>query len=192
MLKCLENTEKKPKGKRLKKTKETPKESKAKKNNTEHKKDLEDGKKVNKLKKPASAFILYSMQKRKEIVEENPELGLGAVGKLLGEKWKALTEEEQGMWKRKAAKLREEYEKSNPDKGKKSRKRSKPEPKQVESKKSGDIDKALKRGIADSDELFEKVMSIIKKRTSEDKVEKAKKVKKVEDKKKEEDDFIEE
>eukprot|EP00826_Nyctotherus_ovalis_P020698 TRINITY_DN1652_c0_g1_i28.p2 TRINITY_DN1652_c0_g1~~TRINITY_DN1652_c0_g1_i28.p2 ORF type:complete len:122 (+),score=28.42 TRINITY_DN1652_c0_g1_i28:72-437(+) len=66
-------------------------------NNTEHKKDLEDGKKVNKLKKPASAFILYSMQKRKEIVEENPELGLGAVGKLLGEKWKALTEEEQGV-----------------------------------------------------------------------------------------------
>lgn len=94
------------------------------------------------------------------------------------------------MWKRKAAKLREEYEKENPDKGKKNRKRAKAEsksrPKQVEAKKSG-VEKAPKREIIDSEELIEKVMSIIKKRTSEEKVEKGKKVKKVE-----EDNFIEE
>lgn len=58
---------------------------------------MEDGKKENKPKKPASAFILYSMQKRKEIVEDNPELRLGDIGKILGEKWNALPEEEQGV-----------------------------------------------------------------------------------------------
>ncbi|GMI37343.1 hypothetical protein TeGR_g10883, partial [Tetraparma gracilis] len=38
-------------------------------------------------KKPANAFILFSGSIRERVMEENPDLGFGDIGKLLGRKW---------------------------------------------------------------------------------------------------------
>lgn len=61
-----------------------------------------------KAKRTPSNFVLFSMEQRKKIVEENPTLGLGEVSKKCGEAWSALNEEDKKIWTTKAEGLRAE------------------------------------------------------------------------------------
>jgi hypothetical protein len=61
------------------------------------------------LKRPLSAYILYSTDKRPGIQESNPDLSLTDISKRLGAGWKALSAAERKPYEDKAAKLRDEY-----------------------------------------------------------------------------------
>jgi len=50
-------------------------------------------------KRPASAYIRFSVAKRPEVVAANPTAKLGDIAKLLGAMWKALSADEQATWK---------------------------------------------------------------------------------------------
>lgn len=54
-------------------------------------------------KRPASAYIRFSVAKRPEVVAANPTAKLGDVAKILGTMWKALSTDEQATWKAPAA-----------------------------------------------------------------------------------------
>ena len=55
-----------------------------------------------------SSYVLFSMEYRKEVGTEFPDLSLGEVSKKCGEKWKSMPEEEKAIWKSKADALKEE------------------------------------------------------------------------------------
>ena len=46
-------------------------------------------------KKPLSGFMKFCKEKRPEVMDENPDIAFGDVGKRLGEKWRALSEAEK-------------------------------------------------------------------------------------------------
>lgn len=46
-----------------------------------------------------SSYVLFSMEYRKEVTEQFPNLSLGEVSKKCGEKWKELSEDEKNKWK---------------------------------------------------------------------------------------------
>jgi hypothetical protein len=46
-------------------------------------------------KKPLSAFMIFSSENRSRIKEENPDATFGEMGKLLGQKWKEMSEEDK-------------------------------------------------------------------------------------------------
>ena len=50
-------------------------------------------------KKPLSGFMKFSQEHRAAVKEENPELAFGAVGKKLGEMWRALSAKEKAAYK---------------------------------------------------------------------------------------------
>ena len=50
-------------------------------------------------KKPVKGFMLFSQQKRPEIVAANPEMKFGEIGAQLGKLWKALSDEEKAAFK---------------------------------------------------------------------------------------------
>jgi high mobility group protein B1 len=50
-----------------------------------------------------TAFLFYSMDVRPSIVEEVPKVPFGEIGKRVGAKWKALTDEQKQPYQRKAA-----------------------------------------------------------------------------------------
>ena len=60
-------------------------------------------------KKPLSSFMLFGNEMRNKIKEENPNLSFGEVGKVLGQKWKALGSEEKARFDGLAAKAKEDY-----------------------------------------------------------------------------------
>ncbi|KAI8822062.1 high mobility group box domain-containing protein [Fimicolochytrium jonesii] len=68
-------------------------------------------------KKPLTAYFLYTADKREAVKLENPDatfvgtLFTGQLGKLLGERWKALSEQDKEPYQKKAAKLKASYEK---------------------------------------------------------------------------------
>ncbi|KAK6935498.1 High mobility group box domain, partial [Dillenia turbinata] len=65
----------------------------------------------NKPKRPASSFLLFSKEARKNIVEERPELNNSTLKALIAVKWKELGAEEKQMWNAKAAEAMEAYKK---------------------------------------------------------------------------------
>jgi len=73
-------------------------------------------------KRALTAYMMFSQTKRAYIKDQNPEVGFGQVGKLLGEAWKALNEEEKLSYNEMAAndKLRYQreiatYKEEHPD-----------------------------------------------------------------------------
>ncbi|KAJ0405263.1 hypothetical protein ATCC90586_009770 [Pythium insidiosum] len=62
------------------------------------------------VKKPQSAYFIFSGEKRKEITEANPGLRVGEVQKLITARWKELTAEEKEVYLDLAAKDKERYE----------------------------------------------------------------------------------
>ena len=55
-----------------------------------------------------SSYVLFSMEYRKEVSTEHPNLSLGEVSKKCGEKWASLTDEEKKVWKDKSDTLKAE------------------------------------------------------------------------------------
>jgi hypothetical protein len=59
-----------------------------------------------KTKRPLTSFILFSNETRDQVKLEYPNHKFPEIGKILGSKWKALTEEEKQKYKDKADKLK--------------------------------------------------------------------------------------
>ncbi|GMP50631.1 hypothetical protein CsSME_00017171 [Camellia sinensis var. sinensis] len=71
----------------------------------------------NKPKKPASSFLLFSKEARKNLLEERPGIDDSTLNALILVKWKELSEEDKQTWNEKAAGAKskmelEEYNKS--------------------------------------------------------------------------------
>ena len=63
-----------------------------------------------KLKKPQSAYSIYFIEKRLELLKKNPNLEFGEIASLCGKAWKNLTKDEQESYKLKEKEMRKEYE----------------------------------------------------------------------------------
>jgi len=64
------------------------------------------GKEKPALKRPLSAFMLYSNAKRDKVRAENPEASFADIGKIMGEKWRGISEERKSKYQAEAAKLK--------------------------------------------------------------------------------------
>ncbi|KAM8853943.1 high mobility group protein B1b [Synchiropus picturatus] len=62
-------------------------------------------------KRPPSAFFLFCSDFRPKVKGENPGLSIGDTAKKLGEMWNSSTAEEKQPYEKKAAKLKEKYDK---------------------------------------------------------------------------------
>ncbi|KAL0994838.1 hypothetical protein UPYG_G00127900 [Umbra pygmaea] len=62
-------------------------------------------------KSPPSAFFIFCDEFRPQVMEETPGISLSELAKKLGEKWNNLTAEDKLPYEKKAAKLKEKYEK---------------------------------------------------------------------------------
>ncbi|KAI7793700.1 High-mobility group box 1 [Triplophysa rosa] len=65
-------------------------------------------------KRPPSAFFIFCAEYRPKVKEETPGLSIGDVAKRLGEMWNKTLAEEKQPFEKKAAKLKEKYEKTTP------------------------------------------------------------------------------
>lgn len=63
-------------------------------------------------KRPTSAFMYYSQERRKQIVAQDPSLrtNIGGVAKRIGEEWRGLTASAKTKYESLAAKDRQRYE----------------------------------------------------------------------------------
>ena len=58
-----------------------------------------------------NAFMAWSKEERRRMVEEGTSLNNSAMSRVLGERWKQLPEQEKKIWKRMADKLKKEHAK---------------------------------------------------------------------------------
>ncbi|KAA8901828.1 hypothetical protein DIURU_003077 [Diutina rugosa] len=70
-------------------------------------------------KRSLSAYMFFANENRDVVRSENPGVSFGQVGKLLGEKWKALTSEEKTPYEAKAEADKKRYEKEKAEYAKK-------------------------------------------------------------------------
>ncbi|XP_077249601.1 high mobility group B protein 13-like [Tasmannia lanceolata] len=79
----------------------------------EKKKKQKEDKKVdaNKPRKPASSFIFFSKETRKELLQERPGISNSTLRALVSVKWKELSEAEKQIWSDKAAEAMVAYKK---------------------------------------------------------------------------------
>ncbi|KAL1968320.1 hypothetical protein VTN77DRAFT_1849 [Rasamsonia byssochlamydoides] len=61
-------------------------------------------------KRGLSAYMFFANEQREAVREQNPGISFGQVGKLLGERWKSLTEEQRRPYEEKAAADKKRYE----------------------------------------------------------------------------------
>ncbi|KAI9025093.1 high mobility group box domain-containing protein [Phycomyces nitens] len=61
-------------------------------------------------KRGLSAYMFFSQDQRQQVKEENPEATFGSIGKLLGEKWKSMTDEDKKPYIAKAEADKKRYE----------------------------------------------------------------------------------
>mmetsp|Transcript_22186 Transcript_22186/g.30975 ORF Transcript_22186/g.30975 Transcript_22186/m.30975 type:complete len:109 (+) Transcript_22186:153-479(+) len=61
-------------------------------------------------KRAPGAFILFSQSIRPEIKKNNPELKFTEIGSKIGEKWRALSEEEKSVWKAKSVEMQKKLD----------------------------------------------------------------------------------
>ncbi|KAF2819089.1 non-histone chromosomal protein 6 [Ophiobolus disseminans] len=61
-------------------------------------------------KRGLSAYMFFANEQREKVREDNPGIKFGEVGKLLGEKWKALNEKQRAPYDAKAATDKKRYE----------------------------------------------------------------------------------
>ncbi|KAF2006974.1 Non-histone chromosomal protein 6, partial [Amniculicola lignicola CBS 123094] len=61
-------------------------------------------------KRGLSAYMFFANDQRDKVREDNPGIKFGEVGKLLGEKWKALTVDQRKPYEKKAAEDKKRYE----------------------------------------------------------------------------------
>ncbi|CAH2351911.1 non-histone chromosomal protein 6 [[Candida] railenensis] len=70
-------------------------------------------------KRSLSAYMFFANENRDIVRAENPGISFGQVGKLLGEKWKALTGDEKVPYETKAETDKKRYEKEKAEYAKK-------------------------------------------------------------------------
>ncbi|KNZ61353.1 high mobility group protein B1 [Puccinia sorghi] len=61
-------------------------------------------------KRPLSAYMYFSQDWRERIKNENPDVSFGEIGRLLGHKWKALSEEEKKPYEDMACRDKKRHE----------------------------------------------------------------------------------
>ncbi|KAJ2896092.1 Non-histone chromosomal protein 6 [Zalerion maritima] len=61
-------------------------------------------------KRALSAYMFFANSNRDLVREENPGITFGEVGRMLGQKWKELTDSEKGPYEAKAAADKKRYE----------------------------------------------------------------------------------
>ncbi|KAL6868619.1 HMG box protein [Trichoderma novae-zelandiae] len=61
-------------------------------------------------KRGLSAYMFFANEQRENVREENPGISFGQVGKLLGERWKALNDKQRAPYEAKAAADKKRYE----------------------------------------------------------------------------------
>ncbi|KAF2133303.1 HMGB family protein [Dothidotthia symphoricarpi CBS 119687] len=61
-------------------------------------------------KRGLSAYMFFANDQRDKVREDNPGIKFGEVGKMLGEKWKALSEKQRQPYEAKAATDKKRYE----------------------------------------------------------------------------------
>ncbi|OJJ60896.1 hypothetical protein ASPSYDRAFT_87465 [Aspergillus sydowii CBS 593.65] len=61
-------------------------------------------------KRGLSAYMFFANDNRDKVREENPGISFGQVGKMLGEKWKALSDKDRKPYEDKAATDKKRYE----------------------------------------------------------------------------------
>ncbi|RMD40096.1 hypothetical protein DV735_g5036, partial [Chaetothyriales sp. CBS 134920] len=61
-------------------------------------------------KRGLSAYMFFANEQRETVREENPGISFGQVGKVLGDKWKALSEKQREPYEKKAAADKKRYE----------------------------------------------------------------------------------
>ncbi|KAF7596462.1 Non-histone chromosomal protein 6 [Aspergillus hancockii] len=61
-------------------------------------------------KRGLSAYMFFANDNREKVREENPGISFGQVGKMLGEKWKALSDTDRRPYEEKAATDKKRYE----------------------------------------------------------------------------------
>lgn len=61
-------------------------------------------------KRGLSAYMFFANEQRDTVREENPGISFGQVGKVLGDKWKALNEKQRAPYEAKAAADKKRYE----------------------------------------------------------------------------------
>ncbi|RLV93240.1 Non-histone chromosomal protein 6 [Spathaspora sp. JA1] len=70
-------------------------------------------------KRSLSAYMFFANENRDIVRAENPGISFGQVGKLLGEKWKALSDDEKVPYNNKAETDKKRYEKEKAEYAKK-------------------------------------------------------------------------
>ncbi|KAI9864445.1 MAG: Non-histone chromosomal protein 6 [Vezdaea acicularis] len=61
-------------------------------------------------KRGLSAYMFFANEQRDNVRTENPGISFGQVGKVLGERWKALSEKQRAPYEAKAAQDKKRYE----------------------------------------------------------------------------------
>lgn len=61
-------------------------------------------------KRALSAYMFFANDQREVVRTENPSASFGQIGKLLGEKWKSLSESEKKPYEDKASEDKKRYE----------------------------------------------------------------------------------
>jgi len=61
-------------------------------------------------KRGLSAYMFFANEQRENVREENPGISFGQVGKVLGERWKALNDKQRTPYEAKAAQDKKRYE----------------------------------------------------------------------------------
>jgi len=82
---------------RSEKSRKAPKNSKKKKDPNAPKRGL-------------SAYMFFANEQRENVRTENPGIAFGQVGKVLGERWKALSDKQRQPYEAKAAADKKRYE----------------------------------------------------------------------------------
>ncbi|CCE86454.1 Piso0_004944 [Millerozyma farinosa CBS 7064] len=70
-------------------------------------------------KRSLSAYMFFANENRDIVRAENPGISFGQVGKLLGEKWKAMSSEDKTPYETKAEADKKRYEKEKAEYAKK-------------------------------------------------------------------------
>lgn len=61
-------------------------------------------------KRGLSAYMFFANEQRENVRDENPGISFGQVGKILGERWKALNDKQRIPYETKAATDKKRYE----------------------------------------------------------------------------------
>ena len=61
------------------------------------------------IKRPLSAYLLYTNHRRATLQKENPGVGITELSKAMGKEWQEMSEDQKRKWNAKAAELKTEY-----------------------------------------------------------------------------------